>query len=108
MHPGPSGTRRTIGDIGDPKHARLVGKEVPVHQIAGWPQSLVTDRGPGGLATADALQACSFHQSFDALAPNMDAGISQFSMDARCAVDLPRGLMDGLDASAQIAIVSIG
>jgi hypothetical protein len=27
----------TGGDVGDPEHVGLLGEDVPVHQIAGWP-----------------------------------------------------------------------
>ena len=99
-----SGPSRHIGDVRYPEHVRLMGIEVPVDQIAGRPQPFVADRGSRSPAAADALQACGFHQSFDTLSTDVDAGISQFSVDARRAVDLPGGLVDGLDASGQITI----
>ena len=96
-----AGPGRHVGDVGDPELVRFLGMKVPVDQIAGRPGPLVAEGRAGTLASADAGNACRFHQPLDPLAADMDALIDQLGLDARCAIGLSGGLVDRRDAIHQ-------
>jgi hypothetical protein len=79
---------RHAGDVRHPELVRLVGPEIPVDKIVGWPDPAVPDRGARAFSAAYACQSRCLLQPFDTLAANVDTLISQLGMDARRAVGL--------------------
>ena len=49
---------------------------------------MIADRRTRASATADAGQACCFHQSFNALPAHMHAAIGQLSVDSRGTIEV--------------------
>ncbi len=68
---------RHAGDVRHPELVRLIGPEIPVDKIVGWPDPAVPDRGTRAFSAAYACQSRCLHQPFDTLAANVDTLISQ-------------------------------
>ena len=83
-----------------PKHVRCIRIEVAVDQITCGLGARVALCRDHELAAADAPQALGFHQSLNALATNMDAFVSEFSVNAWRTIGFLRCLMDGSDPVA--------
>ena len=77
---------RDVGDVGDPKLVRAVGRKVTIDEV-GRGTSVSGPSGCEGFpAPGNALQTCVFHQTSDPLSTDMDAAMSEFRMNPRCAV----------------------
>src|SRR5690606_21702551 len=88
MHPGPSGTRRTIREVRKPEHVWRGSLEVAVYAVERTRGSLVRYGGFDGLAANDALKTHYPHEPCDGAAGNLKALPLQLSPDFPHAIDL--------------------
>src|SRR5690606_2960727 len=87
MHPGPSGTRRTIGEVAYPQPVRRRRLELPVDLVEWTRCRLVADGGLHRLAADHALQAHAPHQPGDSTTGNVEALPLPLPPDLAYAVD---------------------
>lgn len=70
-HPGPTGSRRTISDVGHPEFVGPVSLEFAIDEIIGWTHALVTNGRYGASPPTDPSNSGLFHQPFNAFASDM-------------------------------------
>ena len=101
QEPGPGGD---VGDVRDPEPIGCVGAEVALDQVRRRTGARIPCRRPRPLASADAPQAGTAHQSGDPLAAHSAALSDELGMDAGSAVGALRDAVDLTDAIEQCPV----
>ncbi len=84
------GRGRDEGDVSHPEPIRSLGREVPVHEVRGWPGPAVrAGRDRTTTPVAGANKAGTAHQASDAFAAMPLAQRTQGGVDAGSAIGLP-------------------
>jgi len=104
QEPGPG---RDVGDVRDPEPIGCVGGEVALDQVRCRPGARIPCRRPRSLASADAPQARTAHQSGDPLAAHSAAPSDELGMDAGSTVGALRDAVDLADAIEQ-RLIALG
>ena len=94
-----AGSRRDIGDVGDPKLVGAVGGEIPVHQVRRRARVAVPPGGDDATAAADADNPCRPHQPGNPLFADCPTFGTQLGMNSRCTVGAAR---DGMDRATPV------
>ena len=96
--PGPGGD---VGDVGAPKPIGCVGGEGALDQVRRRAGARIPRRRSRPLASADAPQARTAHQSGDPLAAHSAASIDEIGVDAGSTIGASRNAMNLADAIEQ-------